>query len=286
MNFWESEVIKTVYQNEDNYYVMECNPESDICFVFFSGNGLYYPNTEAQFEKTVISANRYEWQNISQNKKLKQYAGKIILVRDIYKCWYMKGISAKYNSIDKVVELIQELSKGYKVITVGNSAGGYMATLVAALVEAMSCFNFCGQYNIQESVESEISRGKNVYPRDKDRYYSLISFVRENDTNIYYFFPNECDIDILQYKLIKDIKNIKTFAFKGKEHGKTMFSSCIPYVLRMSNERLDLLLRDIGNAVFSKWNFTFYVAPWYSAFGICCKESIKYLYRKARKAIK
>jgi hypothetical protein len=76
-------------------------------------------------------------------------AGKLIFVRDIFKSWYVCGISDRYSSIDDMIDFLKEETKGYKVITVGNSAGGYMAVLAGVLLGAERVFNFSGQYSLR-----------------------------------------------------------------------------------------------------------------------------------------
>lgn len=97
---------------------------------FFSGNGLYYPNTISSFCKTVVEQNRYEWWNVGHSEEIVKQAGKIIYVRDVYKQFYVKGINVEINCIDKLCELLKELTMGMRVVTCGNSAGGYIAVIV------------------------------------------------------------------------------------------------------------------------------------------------------------
>lgn len=74
----ENHIIKKQYEENDNYHI-ESPGNSDKCFVFFSGNGLYYPNTISSFCKTVVEQNRYEWWNVGHSEEIVKQAGKLYM---------------------------------------------------------------------------------------------------------------------------------------------------------------------------------------------------------------
>ena len=86
-------MVKKIYQ-EKNYKIIHTKAKNKNAIIFFSGNGLYFPNEEKIFSETIIEKNRYEWENISDNKKIKNKYSLIIFVRDIYKQWYLNGINS------------------------------------------------------------------------------------------------------------------------------------------------------------------------------------------------
>jgi len=136
-------VIDDLYQ-QDNYFEELIDINKKVCFIFFSSNGIYYPDTKETFEKAIIQKNRYEWINMSKDRRVKAIAGKFIFVRDIYKSWYVKGVNSRLNSVDALVNYLRERVKGYQVITVGNSAGGYAAALFGALLGADRALSWGG----------------------------------------------------------------------------------------------------------------------------------------------
>lgn len=138
-----NQIINQVYE-QDNYQCVDTGIESDICYIFFSSHGLYYPDTEAEFEETIINRDRYEWKWMANNSRIPTNAGRIIYVRDIHKRYYIYGISKKYNTIDKVLDRLRELTAGYRIVTVGSSAGGYMALIAAVRLNAEYCINIAG----------------------------------------------------------------------------------------------------------------------------------------------
>ena len=71
-------IVQNVYENCDNYIIKNTNPKSKVCLIFFSGNGLYYPNEENEFINKIIKKNRFEWENISSNKVFYRETGKNI----------------------------------------------------------------------------------------------------------------------------------------------------------------------------------------------------------------
>lgn len=74
----ENEVVKAAYKNK-NYEVVYTGSKTGRAIVFFSGNGLYYPNTEEEFRNKVLDNNRYEWENLSKS------ASKKMLFRYLWK---------------------------------------------------------------------------------------------------------------------------------------------------------------------------------------------------------
>ena len=85
----ENEYLARTYREYDNYKEIMINEDKKTCYIFFSGNGLYYPNTAEEFEKTVIQNDRYEWMRTTESELFRNHAGKVILLRDIYKSFYM-----------------------------------------------------------------------------------------------------------------------------------------------------------------------------------------------------
>jgi hypothetical protein len=104
-----TEVVKT-YNNNPNYIIVDNNPNGEYVVVYFSSNGIYFPNTIEEYNKQIVQKNRYEW--FSNDYRLSN-AKKIVYVRDVYKQWYLVGINQTISNIDLLVELIRELSSGY-----------------------------------------------------------------------------------------------------------------------------------------------------------------------------
>lgn len=215
----EHNIFLSKIYKKDNYKEIIIDKEKRLCYIFFSGNGIYFPDTEETFTKTIIECDRYEWENIANSKELLEKAGKYIFVRDIYKCWYARGINEKINSIDKLYEKLKEMTTGYRVITVGNSAGGYMAALLGGMLKAELVYDFSGQFYL-----------KNGEPKYKD----ICNYA---NGNIMYFFPALCNYDIEQYECIKN-RGVCAFGFKTSTHGMSMYKANMPFILVQNKDYL------------------------------------------------
>ena len=131
----DNALVRQVYE-QDNYRVIHTGAKNKNAIIFFAGNGIYYPHEEKYFKEAMIDNDRFEWENIVQDYNVRNAYSLIILVRDIYKQWYLTGINSTINTQEKVIEKLKELTKGYEVTTCGNSAGGYMSVLAGIKMEA------------------------------------------------------------------------------------------------------------------------------------------------------
>lgn len=102
-----------------NYQYIETGVKSGVCYIFFSSNGLYYPDEENVFREQIIQKDRYEWKWVVKNSKVPVIAERIIYVRDLYKDWYSKGINKEVNTLDKTLDLLKTLTEGYQIVTGG-----------------------------------------------------------------------------------------------------------------------------------------------------------------------
>ena len=141
----DNRLLAVSYRN-DNYKVIQGLSDNGKCIVFFSGNGLYFPNTEESFRKTIMYRDRYEWASVSSI--ICDYVSRIILVRDVRKSWYADGINSTYNTLEKTVDFLKTLCEGMELYYFGNSAGGYMAMLARMMMGAKCIYNWGGQTDL------------------------------------------------------------------------------------------------------------------------------------------
>lgn len=230
----------------DNIKMIDLDNSSDICYIFFSDHGLYWPNYRDDFETNIIQNNYFEWENLSKSKKIKSNCSRIIFVRDIWVAWYSRGISYELNTVDKLVAKLADITKGYKIITVGNSAGGYMATLVGMKLKGvMHVINFSGYFVLHEKIEEDYI------------YYDLKNLMKESRVPIFYFCPFFSEEDKKQYNEIKDSREVRSFLFASSEHGHTMYSENIPIILSLNNEEIQCIYEKCKGVINSKWKFLF-----------------------------
>ena len=177
----------------ENIKIVKRENKSSYCYIYFSGNGLY-EDSEENFNNSIFEKNRYEWE-----KRKSSIPDLEIFVRDIFKQWYIVGISKACPTIDSTIERLREISSGYKIVTVGCSAGGYMAVLAGIKLNAEMVINFSGQYDLMSRVESnpllrQFSGGK---------YCDISDIVRQASTPIFYFYPEENQDDRYQASVVK-----------------------------------------------------------------------------------
>lgn len=255
LDLWNSVQMAKAY-NGNNYREIFLNPLSDICIIFFSSNGLYYPNTIPEFEKTVIQEDRYEWENHLSDRRIRDYAGKAILVRDVYKQWYVKGISSAQDRVETVKELLSQLVEGYRIITVGSSSGGYAAVLFGLKLGAERIFTFSGQFSIENEVDDYFWLSRYKDDKITSKYYTLFGLLKDNEEiPLYYFYPAKCKQDIEQYDMVKGEHNLYAFAIDCDQHGKTLKNEDFIPVLIMSDQDMIKHYEQYKGILIDKENF-------------------------------
>lgn len=137
------DIVEEIY-NTDNYVIKtkhDC--QNGVCYIFFSSNNIWFLNTEEAFKYSFVSNDYYEWRNFERLS-----VEKMIFIRDIYKSWYVTGINSRIDSVDSLIKFLKRETEGMKIITVGSSARGYMAALMAACLHAEYSICFSGQYDL------------------------------------------------------------------------------------------------------------------------------------------
>ena len=137
------EAVREAYRTLSNYYLEDFATDSNLCVIYFTSHSFYGTNDESQARETLFESNRFEWRNTTVRT-----AARNIFLRDVYKQWYLSGISSTYNTCKRVYGLLEELTAGYRVITVGGSAGGYAALQFGCALGAEAIFAFSPQFNL------------------------------------------------------------------------------------------------------------------------------------------
>lgn len=259
------ELVWAAYEG-DNYQCIDTGTDSDICYIFFSSNGLYYPDEKEVFESEIIQKDRYEWKWVVNHSGIPEKAGRVIYVRDVFKDWYSMGISKTVNTLDKTLDLLKRLTEGYRIVTVGSSAGGYMAVLAAVSLQAAWCINFSGQYRVRPNVQEE--------------YRDLSTILQDYHGVIFYFVPIKSEQDLEQYELVKNIASIKAFLFTGKKHADTMLTGNLQYVIDKNADELLLLHEHYKDREIDKFKFLFDSVPLSGIIRIAPKEITGFVKRR------
>lgn len=219
-----TKLVDSIYDTQENILVRKGKGKG-ITYIFFSGNGLFFPNTDECFQKTVVENNRYEWTNVA--KSVEKNAEQIIFVRDVYKRWYAKGVSNRLPNVQSLCKYLKELCGTTKIYTVGNSAGAYMAILAGCLIDADYAFAFNPQIDL--SFVDENDHPHIVELAKSDPYCHLQNF--EFKTKVLLFYAAKNQADLLHSDLVKSKKNYVFYPFDETLHGKTMLAVNYPTVL-------------------------------------------------------
>lgn len=249
-----SNIVHEAYCKENILVIDHPHISSNTCYIFFSGNGLYYPNTEREFKQKILYENRYEWTNLCKSKPFLKTARKLIFIRDVYKQWYVAGCNQRLNSVDKMSVYIKELAHNYDIVTVGNSAGGYAAVLFGILLQAKCIYSFSGQFSITDKMNDENLLVKN---NKNKNYYNLKQLIKNNnkDISVFWFYAAKSQYDIAQKK-IADQLNICQIAFNESIHGKSCFpTDYIPFILKTKDD--PMVQYKLKNKVYSNISFSY-----------------------------
>ena len=222
--------------------------------------------------------------NISKCKEIRQKASKFIFIRDIYKNWCLEGINARLNSIEKLADFLKNEVAGKRVITVGSSAGGYMAIALGCLLNATFIYAFSPQVSLDEYDKFHHVKYLNQYRKDeRGKWLSLRNMIENyRDGDIFYFYPTRCAEDIAQYEIINSIANEKLhiFGVKFAQHGTPIYGESVKKTLCMEAAQLITLCKKYNGKEISRMRYMGDTSGWIKAVyiegGSLCKHLIKY----------
>lgn len=226
-------------KNYDIEYNDSDRAEDDLCVIYFSSNEIYYPNTIQAFDYSIIQRDKYEW----KRNKLPQ-ARKHIFIRDIRKQWYIGGINATLDSPSKLLDFLKVETAGYRIFTVGSSAGGYAAVLFGSLLNANRVYAFNAQLNLNSTMKSSnLITNPILFEKAKEEHFNTyfdLSNYFTSVTDYYYFQSCGSQIDIEQYQAIslEAQKKIKIIRFRTSNHGFPFLRINLPYILAFNTNEL------------------------------------------------
>jgi hypothetical protein len=237
----DSEIVQNVYNTQDNYlisYNEECT-NKDTCAIYFSSNDIYFPNTQEVFEKRIVEKDFYEWYGTRLTNVYKH-----ILVRDVYKQWYLSGINNQIDTPEKLKAFLLEQTKSYKIYTLGSSAGGYAAALYGTLLKAEKAIVFNAQFEIGSLLKSSkitvdplIFRYKNL---TISKLYDIKPII-QNQIDIFYFYSLKSPWDMKQYNHIKGVDNVHVISFNTSHHGIPFLKTALSVVVNLDGNKLKKL---------------------------------------------
>ena len=213
-------------EDQANVKIINNNNNSDLCFVFFSSNGLINGKKTKEY---IIENDYYEFINICNNPKIRNISSKILLLRDLELNFYVNGINEAINSIDKMIELIKVNTKNKHIIAAGYSGGGYMAILISLFLDnVIKVFSFGGVLNLYSwkgslndtSFLENTSLVEASKILSKSKYFNLLPFLsRRCHPSIFHFYGNKSKSDLLVLEEFKNYQDDKIF-FIGVDSDK------------------------------------------------------------------
>ena len=224
-----------------------------MCAIYFSSNGIYFPNTENTFNEIIVKKNRYEW----YDTRVKD-AQKHIFVRDVFKQWYVKGINSQIDTQAKLLDFLRKETEGYDIITIGSSAGGYASALFGTLLHAKIALAFSPQITLENMI-SDDKESKNPILRDfilngkNGNKMTILDTIKRNQ-HLFMFYSILSKNDQLDIELA-DKAEINVVKFNGDVHGIPFKSFALPKVINMHIEELRLLTKSIHNPLLFSLRF-------------------------------
>jgi hypothetical protein len=235
--------VHKAYAELKNYRILTNEKVRDkTAIIFFSSNGLYYPNTDETAQKALFEKNRFEWTRIAPRN-----VRKLIFVRDVYKTWYFKGLNRKINSIEDMVVFLKSELQGYSVQLAGVSSGGYAAVLFGGLLDASRAFSFAGQFSLTHWLETLEGIELNPYLYEKrlqheyHQYYDLRAFLNNIQMPVFYFYPNKSQMDTFQRSLVNEVKTVYAVGVQSAEHNAPLLAPCLRDIFSLSSVKLQRL---------------------------------------------
>lgn len=271
------DLVEKVWRTNKNYYIRDIDTANKKCLILFSSNGLYAPNTKEAFEEKIIKNDRYDFKNVTNCRKVEKQFGRIIYVRDLWRAWYIRGINAAEDSIDKLIIKLKELTEGYQVVTAGSSAGGYMAVIAGIALHAEKVLCFSGQFYIEQHLRHKIMQ-KYEEDMERNKYFDITGLIENTDVPIIYFYPKGYAGDIKQAERVKDCENVIMFAFDYAEHAQTVVPYNFKYLFNMSVKRYRKLSDRYGKREFKSLEFLFITGGAEGA--VDCIKSVFHTMRK------
>ena len=279
---FKSGLIAEAWHTLKNYEVEDSGEHPEVSVVYFTSNALYWTDDDETVRRRVFESNRYDYRHY-RRRKIKGQPVREIFVRDVRKQWYLGGISSTVDSAEKLAVLLKELTAGTKIITVGNSAGGYAACLFGALIGAEQIFSFSGQFSLKDTAENsdELLEETKALPAF-EQYCDLTDLISASASPVFFFYPDRAPQDRKQYPLVLDNPNVYLFAMKGSVHGSTVLDYSIPSLLALDAARLkDLSVKYSGRSIDPVFFSVQTAGPGKTAYALVY-DGIKKIYRKIR----
>lgn len=177
----------------------------------------------------------------------------IIFVRDVEQCWYLTGYDGKstHNVFFRDIKtIINNNFKKSRIITIGQSAGGFGALLFGTLLNADKIITFVPQTSCHKGLNIEcqytcnplkkhhVEKKKKLEMIKDKSFYNLKNHLSKNIPIDYYIGTNNYDNIMLNNLLMNDYTNInvkKVYSQENDSHSLNL----------NKNDYLDIIKKNI-----------------------------------------
>lgn len=209
------EIYEKAYSLSNYKIEIDETIKTNICALYVSSSGIYYPNNEDALRECILQKDTFEWY-ATRFKKAKKH----IFIRDVAKQFYITGINKELDTVDKTVSFLRAEVKGYDLYVIGSSAGGYMASILAEKLKAKLLVCFSAYFNLN-IVDHDVWFYISKYANDERRnqYYNISEMITNYTGLMLYFYPSELKDDVAQSKQICSNDHLFKIPIKSKIHG-------------------------------------------------------------------
>ena len=267
----DNEEVVKIYENNANCRIEYSDKNSDICVIYFSSHGIYYPNDEKTFISKIVNKDYYEWY-----KTRLRNAKKHIFIRDVKKQWYISGINKNIDDQWKLADFLKKETSGYKVITLGASAGGYASILFGNLIEAEYIIAFNPRIELETELNNTKEEENALLHRNKETktrcFFDVNKFISGN-IPVYYILSNKSGWDLQQCKCLVPKNNLNIVEVDSDVHGVPVPKDILPLFIEKLIGNRHLYLNKVNTYL------SLYTSVSYSA---AARYIIRQLKRKIR----
>ncbi|TSA55956.1 MAG: hypothetical protein D4R39_05065 [Methylophilaceae bacterium] len=251
--------VQKAYAQHANYVVIN-NPDYTIneCIILFSSNALYFPNDEATASRVLLEENRFEFQQHAPKS-----FRKIILVRDVFKTWYLKGINASTNNREEVVALLKSLTGNLPITCAGVSAGGYAAMYFGVQLQAKLILSLAGQVSLEPILGNieDVRKNPSIKPYfdshpqlASDLTIEMMDFLTKStfEPIFVHIYPYKSKEDIEQASLLGSLRSCDRFyeiKVNQKFHGIPIFPALFEKFIVSIRDETTLIRFDRNSAL-------------------------------------
>jgi hypothetical protein len=215
----------------------------NACVIYFSSNALYYPNTEEAIEAALVRDNRFEWMHNRDVTVRRE-----IFVRDVYKQWYLGGISSAVDSIERLRDVLRaSIDSSMRVTCLGSSAGGYAAALMGTMLGADLILVFNAQFSLRPLLQcADCSERNPLIWRNRSNpaithYLDLKPVLMAREKPLYYFYSCRSAQDLEQQAHVSSVPCVREVAFRTANHGIPFLRPALNGVLALNGAQLEAL---------------------------------------------